>query len=51
MLLTGDLTETGDPRAYARLRELLAPLAMDVHPIPGNHDDRDALREAFADLQ
>jgi 3',5'-cyclic AMP phosphodiesterase CpdA len=49
VLLTGDLTETGDPRAYARLRELLAPLRMDVHPIPGNHDDRDALREAFAD--
>jgi 3',5'-cyclic AMP phosphodiesterase CpdA len=49
VLLTGDLTETGDPRAYARLRELLAPLAVPVHPIPGNHDDRDALRAAFAD--
>jgi 3',5'-cyclic-AMP phosphodiesterase len=49
VLLTGDLTETGDPRAYARLRELLAPLAAPVHPIPGNHDDRDALRAAFAD--
>jgi 3',5'-cyclic AMP phosphodiesterase CpdA len=49
VLLTGDLTETGDPRAYARLRELLAPLDVPVHPIPGNHDDRDALRAAFAD--
>jgi 3',5'-cyclic-AMP phosphodiesterase len=49
VLLTGDLTETGDPQAYARLRELLAPLTVPVHPIPGNHDDRDALREAFAD--
>ena len=49
VLLTGDLTETGDPRAYARVRELLAPLPVPVHPIPGNHDDRGALREAFAD--
>ena len=49
VLLTGDLTDDGDPRSYARVRELLAPLAVPVHPIPGNHDDRDALREAFAD--
>jgi 3',5'-cyclic AMP phosphodiesterase CpdA len=49
VLLTGDLTDDGDPRSYARVRELLAPLRIPVHPIPGNHDDRDALREAFAD--
>jgi 3',5'-cyclic AMP phosphodiesterase CpdA len=49
VLLTGDLTDDGDPRSYARVRELLAPLTVPVHPIPGNHDDRDALREAFAD--
>jgi DNA-binding LacI/PurR family transcriptional regulator len=49
VLVTGDLTDDGDPRSYARVRELLAPLAVPVHPIPGNHDDRDALREAFAD--
>jgi 3',5'-cyclic-AMP phosphodiesterase len=47
VLLTGDLTDDGDPRSYARVRELLAPLAVPVHPIPGNHDDRDALREGF----
>jgi 3',5'-cyclic AMP phosphodiesterase CpdA len=29
-------------------RELLAPLSMPVHVLPGNHDDRDALREFFA---
>ena len=49
VLVTGDLTDDGDPRSYERARELLAPLAVPVHPIPGNHDDRDALREAFAD--
>ena len=49
VLLTGDLTDDGDPRSYARVRELLAPLTVPVHPIPGNHDDRDALRAAFLD--
>jgi 3',5'-cyclic AMP phosphodiesterase CpdA len=49
VLITGDLTDDGDPRSYARVRELVAPLTVPVHPIPGNHDDRDALREAFAD--
>ncbi len=49
VLVTGDLTDDGDPRSYARVRELLAPLPVPVHPIPGNHDDRDALREAFSD--
>ena len=31
------------------MRELLAPLAMPVHPLMGNHDDREALRAAFSD--
>jgi Icc protein len=47
VVLTGDLTDHGRPEEYVRLRELLAPLPMPVHPIPGNHDDRDALRTAF----
>ncbi len=34
---------------YARLRHLLSPLPMPVYLIPGNHDDREALRQAFAD--
>ena len=49
VLATGDLVEGGKPEEYALLRLLLAPLAMPVHLIPGNHDARDALREAFAD--
>lgn len=47
VLLSGDLAEHADPREYERVRELLAPLTMPVHPIPGNHDDRDALRACF----
>ena len=49
VLATGDLVESGKPEEYTLLRELLAPLAMPVHVIPGNHDARDALRRAFPD--
>src|SRR6266851_489246 len=49
VIATGDLVEGGKPEEYARLKRLLAPLAMPVHLIPGNHDARDALREVFAD--
>jgi Icc protein len=49
VLATGDLVERGKPEEYAHLKRLLAPLAMPVHLIPGNHDARDALREVFTD--
>ncbi|HZQ01980.1 MAG TPA: phosphodiesterase [Reyranella sp.] len=49
VIATGDLVDGGKPEEYALLRELLAPLAMPVYLIPGNHDARHALREAFAD--
>lgn len=47
LLVSGDLTENGRPAEYRRLRELLAPLGLEPHVIPGNHDRRGALREAF----
>lgn len=46
VLVSGDLTDDGAPESYARVRELLAPLGA-VHVIPGNHDDSDALYDAF----
>jgi 3',5'-cyclic-AMP phosphodiesterase len=45
--ITGDLVDVGSPGEYARLVELLAPLPMPVHVVPGNHDERDNLRAAF----
>jgi 3',5'-cyclic-AMP phosphodiesterase len=48
-VITGDLTEHGAAGEYANLRGLLAELAMPVYLIPGNHDEREALRAAFAD--
>lgn len=49
VLLTGDLVDSGGAEEYANLRRLLAPLAMPCYLIPGNHDDRRALREIFPD--
>lgn len=46
---TGDLVDFGRPDEYAVLRELIAPLEMPVYLIPGNHDERSALRSAFPD--
>ncbi|AUN95177.1 phosphodiesterase [Pseudazoarcus pumilus] len=47
LLVTGDLVDRGIPDEYAHFRELLAPLQMPVRVIAGNHDEREALREAF----
>jgi len=47
--ITGDLTDGGQPEEYALLRELIAPFAMPVYLIPGNHDEAGALRAEFAD--
>ncbi len=49
LLLTGDLTDRGSPEAYVILRETLARLDVPVYAVPGNHDDREHMRAAFAD--
>jgi len=49
VLATGDLVDGGRPDEYRRLRGLLAPLTMPVYLIPGNHDAREALADAFPD--
>jgi 3',5'-cyclic AMP phosphodiesterase CpdA len=48
-LVTGDLVDFGSPAEYRRFRELMAPLEIPYFVIPGNHDERGALRSAFAD--
>jgi 3',5'-cyclic AMP phosphodiesterase CpdA len=47
VLATGDLADTGSAADYRKLAELLAPLEMPVLPIPGNHDSRAPLQDAF----
>ena len=50
VVATGDLVNDGQPKQYALLRRLLDRLEMPVYPIPGNHDDRDAMGDAFRDM-
>jgi 3',5'-cyclic AMP phosphodiesterase CpdA len=47
VVMTGDLVDFGRPAEYAHLAELLEPLKIPVYLMPGNHDDRDALRRSF----
>ncbi|MFC5523015.1 phosphodiesterase [Polaromonas jejuensis] len=49
IVLTGDLTDFGRAAEYAHLRSLLAPLTMPIYLMPGNHDDREQMRQVFAD--
>lgn len=51
VLITGDLTNDGDLQTYQSLAALLATLDLPLYPIPGNHDDRDLIREAFPAIE
>ncbi len=50
VLHTGDLTNDGQPAEYEALAELLSPLEAPVFAIPGNHDNRQAVRDLFPTL-
>jgi Icc protein len=47
VVISGDLVDLGTAEEYARLSDLLAPLAIPFYLMPGNHDHRDRLRQAF----
>jgi 3',5'-cyclic AMP phosphodiesterase CpdA len=49
VIFTGDTVQHGQPDEYAYLRELLAPLDAPLYPVPGNRDDKVAMRAAFSD--
>ncbi|MCB2101950.1 MAG: phosphodiesterase [Rhodobacterales bacterium] len=49
VLATGDLAQKGPGQDYGALRAYLDRIRAPVYVIPGNHDKRDALRDAFAD--
>lgn len=48
VVLTGDLVDVGRAEEYAYLKTLLAPLRQPLVVVPGNHDERGAMRDAFA---
>ncbi|MCP2637319.1 phosphodiesterase [Microbacterium sp. HD4P20] len=55
VVFTGDLTDLGEPEAYAALRAAVEPFAerlgAPVVWIAGNHDERPALRRGLLDLE
>src|SRR5690554_5910979 len=42
LLATGDLSQDGSPEAYRHFLELVEPLQLPVHVLPGNHDVRES---------
>lgn len=49
LMLSGDLADEGVLPEYQRLRTMLAAVRIPLCLIPGNHDRRAPLRQAFAD--
>jgi len=47
VLMSGDLADNAADAEYELVHELLAQLGAPVYVLPGNHDDRDALRRHF----
>ncbi len=47
VVVSGDVTDEGEPASYAEAAAALAPIEVPLVVIPGNHDDRAALRAAF----
>ncbi len=47
VVVTGDLADSGRIEEYEHLADMLAPLPMPIYVIPGNHDDRRAMRAVF----
>jgi 3',5'-cyclic-AMP phosphodiesterase len=47
VLISGDLADHATDEEYAHVHKLLAPLEAPLYVLPGNHDDRAALRRNF----
>lgn len=50
VMFTGDITDGGSERDYALARSILAPIKAPIFMVPGNHDHRDNMRSAFANI-
>jgi len=50
LLVTGDITDDGTVESFALFRKLIEPLGLPILAIPGNHDRREPMRRAFADM-
>lgn len=49
VVATGDLIDDGTEAEYERLRDIFSRLSLPLYLIPGNHDNREAMRAIFRD--
>ncbi len=49
VVASGDLVDAGNAHEYARLKQLLAKIAVPICLMPGNHDRRAPLRQVFGE--
>ena len=49
-VITGDLAQSGQPKAYRDLRDCLSKLKLPYHLMIGNHDRREQALETFPDI-
>lgn len=45
--MTGDVIQDDTAEAYERFRELLIPVGLPTHCVPGNHDSRELMQKAL----
>jgi 3',5'-cyclic AMP phosphodiesterase CpdA len=45
LVITGDIADSGDLKAYQILHEAIASLGIPTYALPGNHDRRDRMRD------
>ncbi|MEC7259185.1 MAG: metallophosphoesterase [Pseudomonadota bacterium] len=50
LLVSGDISDDGSADSYAFARAQLKRLGLPMYVVPGNHDAREPMRAAFADL-
>ncbi|XXK30713.1 phosphodiesterase [Rhodobacteraceae bacterium nBUS_24] len=47
VIISGDLSDDGSAESYQRFKKIMSALNLPLYVIPGNHDGREAMREAF----
>lgn len=50
VILSGDVTENGTAAEYTNSRTILSQISQPLIVIPGNHDEREAFRTCFSDM-